>query len=93
MLMIVRCAMPQRVQRRSRGGDHAGLSHRHYGLLRHPILLGGMHYLGDSGIVAAAIVPAAQIVEQLMRDAAHAARAFGQRVVDVDAHNDSVSVV
>ncbi len=46
----------------------------------------GIVSLGPAGGFADAIVPAAQIVEQLMSDAALAARAFARRVVDVDAY-------
>ncbi len=52
----------------------------------------GIVSLGSAGGFADAIVPAAQIVEQLMSDAAQAARAFAQRVVDVDVYNGSMSV-
>jgi hypothetical protein len=44
----------------------------------------GIVSLGPAGGFADAIVPAARIVEQLMNDAAHAARAFARCVADVD---------
>ncbi|MFM0340602.1 NAD(P)H-dependent flavin oxidoreductase [Paraburkholderia fungorum] len=52
----------------------------------------GIVSLGPAGGFADAIVPAAQIVERLMSDAAHAARAFARRVVDVDAYCSSAQV-
>ncbi|HZZ10609.1 MAG TPA: nitronate monooxygenase [Paraburkholderia sp.] len=45
---------------------------------------GGIVSLGPAGAFADAIVPAAQIVEQLIRDAMRATRGFTQRVIDTD---------